>query len=345
MNSTLRPLPFLPRLRRRSDRRGGFTLIELTVTLALIGVIMATIYTVLFGTIRAKKQLELRVMGSRIGPLLLDTIERDIRQLFIYNVDHGHVLVGEDGKDYGRDADRIMFVAQGPSTSPLITNDKAVYSNVNEIGYVVTRNEANNDFMVLWRREDYFVDDEPLEGGKGTPLYRRVTQFDVKYYDTLGEDAEEIDEWDPKERKGLPKALEISLSLEVEPRQVGVSIDADELARRTYSFKRWITFPQDSKYAVAVRPAVPVPPEEYEEGIGAGAGPGGPDAGGGGGADGASDAFGSGGGSGGFNDLFGSGGGSGGSGKGSGSSGKGGGGKKGGPSAGKGGGKGKKGKK
>lgn len=249
-------------------RRRGFTLIEVVVTLAIMGLIMTTVYAVLFGTLRARRNLEVRVMGSRVGPMLLDRIEEDVRRIFLYDLPKDSVLVGVDGKDYGRDADRILFVARTPSTAPVVDGDRAVYADVNEVGYAVTRNPDNPDFMVLWRREDYFVDDEPLAGGRGIPLYDRVTQFDVRYYEELGEDAEPLDDWNSEEKGGLPKAVEIVLSLEVEPRPAGSRLTPEELERRTYTFKRWITFPEDDRFLLAVRPVVPIPPEEYETGDG-----------------------------------------------------------------------------
>ncbi len=234
-----------------------------------MGIIMATIHTVLFGTLKAKRTLEIQVMGSRIGPLLLDQIERDVRQVFAYNLAHGAIFRGEDERLSGLDADHFTLVAQTPSTSALFEDDKAVFSSVNEIGYAVTRNVDNADFLVLWRREDFYVDDEPLKGGKGTPLYRRVTGFDVKYYATTGEEADDEveDDWSSEDRKTLPAAMEITLSLEVEPRPTGMKLSAEDLERRTYTFRRWVTFPSDTRYTMAVRPAIPYPADD---------GPGGP---------------------------------------------------------------------
>ncbi len=257
------------RIPARSSR--AFTLIEVTVTLALIGAIMATIYAVLYGTLTQKRIIEVKVQSSRIGPLLLDQIERDLRQTFAYNLAHGAVFKGEDNRIAGQDADKFSLVAQTPSTSALVEGEKPVFSAVNEVGYALTQSPENADFLILWRREDYYVDDEPLEGGKGTPLYRQIRGLDVTYYETLEEDADKLESWDSEVKGRLPAAMEIVLKLEVEPRASGAGLTAQELERREYSYRRWITFPNDLELTMAVRPAVPVPPEE-EEGDGAGGG-------------------------------------------------------------------------
>lgn len=259
----------LPKLHRRRATglfSRGFTLVEITITLALTGVIMATIYAVLFGTLKEKQIVELKVMGSRIGPLLLDQVERDLRQLFSYNLASGAVYRGKDDRVSGYDADRILMVSYTPSTSPLYQDEKWVFSAVNEVGYVLTENPDNPDFMILWRREDYHVDDKPLEGGKGTPLYRRVTRFNVTYYDETGEDADDAEEWDSEELRKLPAAIRLDLTVEVEPRARGVSPTPEQLMHQEFHFTRWITFPPDQNLTIAVRPALPVKQELDESG-------------------------------------------------------------------------------
>ncbi|MBI4878240.1 MAG: prepilin-type N-terminal cleavage/methylation domain-containing protein [Planctomycetes bacterium] len=257
----------------------GFTLLEVTVTLALIGAIMATIYAVLYGTLNQKRTIEVKVQSSRIGPLLLDQIERDLRQTFAYNLAHGAVFKGEDNRIAGQDADKFSLVAQTPSTSALVEGEKPVFSAVNEVGYALTQSPENADFLILWRREDYFVDDEPLEGGKGTPLYRQIRGLDVTYYESLEEDADKLESWDSEVKGRLPAAMEILLKLEVEPRSSGAALTAQELERREYTYRRWITFPTDLELTMAVRPALPVPPGEEEDDGAGGAGSGDDDGG------------------------------------------------------------------
>ncbi len=248
-------------LRSRSGRR-GFTLIEVIVTLGIVGIMMAAIYECLFKTLQAKRISENAVAGSRVGPLLLDQIERDVKQLFAYNIAHGKVLSTKDDRINGMDADRISLVsATQRSTSALVLNrhgsDKVIFSNVNEVGYTLTANKENPDFLVLWRREDFYVDDDPLKGGKAIKLYQRVRGFNIAYYGSLEKDAERKDDWDLEKEKHLPAAMEITLSLEVEPRNVGDFVSAEELERRQYTFKRWIVMPTDLASIVAVRPNIP----------------------------------------------------------------------------------------
>lgn len=237
----------------------GFTLIEVIVTLSMIGGIMAIIYTVLYSTLDAKRRAELHVARSYIGPLLLDQVERDVLQLFAFNINHGRVFLGKDERISGQDADEFRVVAMTPSTSARVDRNKAIFSPVNEIGYTLTENPENRDFMILWRREDFFVDEDPLRGGKGTALYRRVTQFDIKYFDELGEDAREEDSWDMESREDrFPAAMLITLTIEIDPRNAGESIHAEELDRRRVTFKRYITFPKNIAREVAILPSIPL---------------------------------------------------------------------------------------
>lgn len=264
------------RLKRRdggAPAQRGFTLIEVVLTLGLIGLVMTAIYQILYRTLESKRRVELRVLSSRVGPLLLDQIERDLRQLFLFNQDSEHVFSGVDEKISGMDADKLSLVAQTPSTSALVDDTKSVFANVNEIGYTLTANPDNPDFLVLWRREDFFVDQEPLKGGRGTSLYQRITGFDVKYYDVLGKDAKEQDSWNGEKEKGrLPAALLLTLRLEIEARP-GVVLTPEEAQRRQYTFKRWLTFPPDLSLSLGVRPKVPLSPSQD-------GGPGGPGKGG-----------------------------------------------------------------
>lgn len=250
-----------------AGRDAGFTLLEVMLAMSLMAGIMAAVYMLLFGVLKQQRFIEPQVLQSRIGPVLLDQVERDVRQLFAFNVGHQPVLRGENHRIAGLDADKLHLVAYTPSFASVSHDDKLVYSNVNEVGYVLTRRPPPFDeFLILWRREDYFVDDEPLEDGYGTPLYRRILRFDITYYKERGEDAEEYEEWDPDDEPGLPSAMEVTIELEVEPRAQDDVLSAEQLERRRYTYRRFINLPTDGEYAMAIRAAIPKSPEEDGDG-------------------------------------------------------------------------------
>lgn len=264
--------------RRDSGRQSAFTMLELLVVVAMIGGIMAATYGVLFGTLDGKRMVDLKVQGARIGPTILDQIERDLRRFYAANLDPNKAFVGKNHSVQGKQADKFHFVSYTPSTMRVETKQKTVFSAVNEIGYVLSESRnvdgsINPEFLTLWRREDFFVDEEPLEDGGAVPLYRRVVGFDVKYFDKRGKDAREEDKWDSEDadQGSLPAAMQITIEYEVEPRPSGDRMSQEELQRRTFVARRFITFTDDASTAMAIRSAVPTAPEGVDNGA-----PGGP---------------------------------------------------------------------
>ena len=67
----------------------------------------------------------------------------------------------------------------------------------------------------LMRREDFFVDEEPLGGGYGIKLYDRVASLKLEY---IGKDGKIKSFWNGKEEKGIPVAVRVVLGLYTAPR-------------------------------------------------------------------------------------------------------------------------------
>ena len=70
----------------------------------------------------------------------------------------------------------------------------------------------------LWRREDYFVDVDPVKGGSYTLVYDKIRKFDLRYYPTpdKSKEREGLEEWDSRIKHGLPYAILMTIWLDVE---------------------------------------------------------------------------------------------------------------------------------
>jgi hypothetical protein len=86
------------------------------------------------------------------------------------------------------------------------------------VGYALRQNDQEADYLELWRREDWFVDDNPVRGGKYSLVYDRITTFNLQYFPIPEEnvDGRGTDEWDTRVKKKLPYAIVLDVRFHVD---------------------------------------------------------------------------------------------------------------------------------
>ncbi|MHC4944058.1 MAG: PulJ/GspJ family protein [Planctomycetota bacterium] len=259
----------------RNGRR-GFTLMEIILAIAITGFIMTVVYATLFATIQARDRIEKEGLIAKVGPAILDMIERDVSGVWAWNIHKNDVFFGESRSLGGMPADPFHMITTTDSTIVETSDDEPVRSDLCEVSYRLRSNPAAPELLQLFRRQDFHVDDKITEGGNFELIYSRIISFEVYYYRDLFEGSDRFDEWEAKKRNRLPAALEIFLSLEIDPRLAGYSLE-DMEKRPVQDFHRVIFFPRSAELTMAVRPVVPtyVEPEDENTGPGAGGGGGG----------------------------------------------------------------------
>ena len=256
----------------RACARSGFSLVEVLVTLLIVGGIMVAI-TQLLEAARISRDTIHNIQETQLaGPAIMDLIERDLRAIAIYDRPKDQLLRVSDRVTQGLDADSLDFVSTTDSLVAIEIDRRFVNHDLNEVGYRLRPNPELDDFLEIYRRESFGIDQEPFDGGSYTFLHDRVKQFDVQVYVEDGVDAEPQDEWgfdgEEKER-GLPLRLEISLTLELSPRITREQLRIAPIGRRTVTYWRVIRFPQSLIDALEIEPVPVIPvitaPEDEPE--------------------------------------------------------------------------------
>ncbi|MBM3975922.1 MAG: prepilin-type N-terminal cleavage/methylation domain-containing protein [Planctomycetes bacterium] len=283
--------------------RSGFTLVEIMVVLLIMSGLLVAISQVLQSARVSRDTIHNIQETELVGPTILDMVERDLRAISILNRDKQYWIRVVDRTVGGNDADRIDLISG--VNSLVFTQDKRqerpLYADLNEVGYVLRRRPDMEDFLELFRRESFGVDDKPFEGGRYTFLCNRVLGFDIKCFAENGPDEEPVDGWNVdqnSEHTGLPKRVEIALTIELEKRVAREQLKDFKEDQRVVTYRRIYRFPDMLLEAASVEivpkipviePAVgggggPIPMTQIDPSAGGGGSPfGGPGAGGGGG--------------------------------------------------------------
>jgi prepilin-type N-terminal cleavage/methylation domain-containing protein len=272
-----------PRVEEADRKRGGFTLIEILLTIMIVGLILTALYQILTSTLRIRARVEDREDPFVIGPMILDLVERDVQGTYFTNFKDNAYFFGESRIVGGRDADRFDLVTTVDSRVLMGDDDMTrVRSDVTEVGYALRDNPEIDGYLELYRREDFFVDEDPFEGGRYRRIFDRVRDFEVVYLTSGVEEAEagggssgdegrsgrrdepasggegssrrnrslfvEQDDWDSRTAKRLPDAMKIELTIGTQDPRTGEEF--------LYAFDRLIRFPLDSNFDMTSLPTL-----------------------------------------------------------------------------------------
>lgn len=213
----------------KSGIRSGFTLIELMLSVLILAIMMSIIYGVVVSTVTAAKRVEEITASSEIGPAILTQMRTDLEAAFLPKPD-GEYFVGTKSSGGGVARDRINFVSGVIAYGPEYDSEESRFHSVNEVGYQLIESRKEQGVAILYRREDYFIDADPLKGGRLTELYDRVRSFSLRFLE--GETWR--GDWNSKTQKGLPKAVEIELKIMVTDREQSV----EQTFKTTVTFTR-----------------------------------------------------------------------------------------------------------
>ncbi len=194
------------------SRETGFTLVELMLAILILAIMMTIIYGVVVSTVEAAHRVEEVTASSEIGPALLTQIRADLEGAFLPK--DGEFFVASSRPNGGFSRDRIDFVSSVIAYGPENELEEPRFHTINEVGYQVLESKTEVGVGILYRREDYFIDAEPLKGGHLVELFDRVRSFRLQFYD--GEQWR--NDWNSKTQKGLPKAVKVELRILVTDR-------------------------------------------------------------------------------------------------------------------------------
>jgi hypothetical protein len=233
---------------------------EVLLTLVIMSVILLTITRILLDARTTRDWIHNVQEQELAGPAILEQIEADLRAMTVYARDPRTVLRVQNHVVSGLEADSLDFVTTTDGVLPHRETAGALFTraDVNEVGYRLRPNPTADDFLELYRREDFGVDDEPFDGGEFALLHDRVTGFEIRLFREDGVEAEPEEAWGggADDFVGVPARIEIELTVELAPRLV-----REQLVQlsKMVTYKRVIRFPAALAKAQEVA-AIPVVP-------------------------------------------------------------------------------------
>lgn len=246
---------------RRKHREPGFTLMEVLVSMFISALIMTAIFSSLESTQKAVDAIHNITLTERAGPQLVEMFRKDLERLAVYDAGEYTLLKGESKNLRGVDADRINMLVVGRSVLPQYNAliDRMTYAPINEVGYWVRNRDGSADFLELYRREDFLVDDDIEREGNFSMLNDRIISFNLQYYREPDFDPVPDDNWDSSLEAQLPYCIELFMELEIQPRKSAESRQILGANRARLEFADLMVIPESTRFLFRNRlhPVVP----------------------------------------------------------------------------------------
>jgi len=193
----------------------GFTLLEVLVSMAILVIIMAALYSAYTTNVEAIQIARQNGEVHQTARIVLDRMTKDLQSaLMQVSIPSDKIklgLVGEDHEIDGRRADRMDFT----TVTHLPLTEKGPASDLCEIGYLVEE-DSEDKVLVLLRRDDPSVDEDFTKGGSLQEMARNVLEFSLTYQDSRGEESDKWNTLEGMPASGLPVLIKVRLVLKDE---------------------------------------------------------------------------------------------------------------------------------
>jgi prepilin-type N-terminal cleavage/methylation domain-containing protein len=217
--------------------RAGFTLIELIIAIGLLALIIGIMYQALGQTIEKRNMVHDALRAPKVANAILAQIFKDFRYIYWGEFKGGAGFRGSAHTISGMDADRVAFVTARRTRTIGAADDGSRQegesdSPLTEVGYACRPNPKYPQWLELWRREDYFVDSKPTDGGFYTLVYDKIRNFRMRYVpipEEHYENKEGLEEWDSAVKKKIPYAILLKIEFDVSDPVEGEQYQPDDI--------------------------------------------------------------------------------------------------------------------
>jgi general secretion pathway protein J len=208
-------------------RRGGFSMVEVLISVVIVSFMGMLIYEAVSGASMAKEETEAALDRTQAVRVAMTRMVRDVSMAFLSR--HKDPQMGDKHRTIFRgDREKMAFT----SLSHVRLHRNADESDQCEISYWVKR-DARTRGNALWRRESRRIDEKPEQGGPSMVLLDDVVKLDLRYWE--GKDCTDDcwkDKWDTTQLDGqplrLPQRVRIRLTLKDE---LGAEVTYETQAR------------------------------------------------------------------------------------------------------------------
>ena len=185
---------------RQQARQGGFTLIEILISISIVAITLATVYGVFSSVSSAKDRLEQDSETYHKARVIFDRFGRELHGAYLSSANKDSILTGE--KD---NLDNFAFEISTTAASPLSSTGTG-YALITYT--VVEDNEADDDSKVLLRTEKPLLSEQETSSLRTMRLAPGINYFNMRFYD--GDSWQ--DSWDSSSA-GLPDIVEIEIRI------------------------------------------------------------------------------------------------------------------------------------
>ncbi len=203
------------------------TLIEVMVAVTILAVIATVVFSGFSQTMRNRRYIEDQTDRAHVIRVALERMVAELSMAYVsIHVNPSPVLQTMNtcfiGGSQGR-GDRLDFT----SFSHRRLYRDAHESDQNELSYFVTEHPDDHERLVLVRREQNRVDEDPQSGGVLQILVEDVLELELEYLDAAT--GEWTDTWDTRELTHQPNRLPVQVKI-----ALTVVDENAERDRRTY---------------------------------------------------------------------------------------------------------------